>query len=414
LYAAGPGDVIGTYRHWAAGRDDPAQVAVTYSGQFYDFCREAGAFGYVISSNSRKEKIAEGNLIIEHRPTSFKRGPALLYHLGQIFYGLRLVWSAILFRADVVIVADNAHWFVLGLLPWFGIRVVPTLHCVLWPKHEGPIGALNRFIRKLNARFFRRSAAAVLSLSGDITEQVRPMLRGKDLPIIPFLPSYRLESFGEGFGPPANPPPFRVFFAGRIEKNKGVFDLLEIAKKFREDPKPVSKVLRRAGSDAEESGSSEYLRDRLGADVEFDLCGDGSQLEALRAEVGRAGLQNTFRLHGHSTRPLMMELYERCHAVIVPTTSDFVEGFNKVVAEGVLAGRPVITSSVCPALEYVRDAVLEVPPDQATAYGEAILQLKNNLSLYETKRLACQQVRSQFYDVKRGWKAAVSQIAKRD
>ena len=27
FYAAGPGDVIGTYRHWCEGRDDPHQVA---------------------------------------------------------------------------------------------------------------------------------------------------------------------------------------------------------------------------------------------------------------------------------------------------------------------------------------------------------------------------------------------------
>ena len=36
VYAAGPGDVVGTYRHWKEGRDDPSQVAITYSGQFYD------------------------------------------------------------------------------------------------------------------------------------------------------------------------------------------------------------------------------------------------------------------------------------------------------------------------------------------------------------------------------------------
>ena len=40
LYAAGPGDVIGTYRHWKEGRDDPSQIAITYSGQFYSLCKE--------------------------------------------------------------------------------------------------------------------------------------------------------------------------------------------------------------------------------------------------------------------------------------------------------------------------------------------------------------------------------------
>ncbi len=380
MYAAGPGDVIGTYRHWSAGRDDPAQVAVTYSGQFYDFCRETGAHGFVISTNGRREKVRGENLIIEHRPVWFARGPGPLYHLGQVLAGVRLVLSAILFRANVVVMAEGAHWFVLGILPRFGISVVPTLHCVLWPKTHPPQGRVNRFVWWLNSRFFRRHVSAILSLSTDITSQVLPMLNGKPVPIIPFLPTYRHESFGDGLGPPPAPPPFRLFFAGRIERNKGVFDLLDIARRFAKDGH---------------------------TDIEFDLCGDGSQLGTLRNAVAADGLQMRFRLHGHSTKAFMREMYERCHVVIVPTTSDFNEGFNKVVAEGVLAGRPVITSSVCPALEYVRDAVVEAPPDQPAAYGDAILKLSSDAGLYESKRLACGPVRRQFYDPNRGWKAAL-------
>jgi glycosyltransferase involved in cell wall biosynthesis len=104
----------------------------------------------------------------------------------------------------------------------------------------------------------------------------------------------------------------------------------------------------------------------------------------------------------------MREKYEQCHVVIVPTTTEFVEGFNKVVAEGVLAGRPVITSSVCPALEYVKDAVVEVPPDNAIAYGDAILQLKSDAVLYHAKRQGCASARAQFYDASHGWKVAVA------
>jgi glycosyltransferase involved in cell wall biosynthesis len=385
LYAAGPGDVIGTYRHWAAGRDDPAQVAVTYSSQFFDFCRENSASGFVISSHPRKEKVIAGNLRIEHRPIAFPRGPSLLYHFGKIWSGLKMVASAIGFKADVLIAADGVHWFVLGLLPCFGIKVVPTLHCVLWPKTRPPTGMIDRFFWILHRRVFRNRVMAVLSLSSDITQQLLPILKGKPLPIIPFLPSYRPDSFGEGFGPPPEDGKFRVFFAGRIEKNKGVFDLLEICRNFS-----------RRGL----------------TDIEFDLCGDGSQLESLRQAAAADGLADRFRLRGHTARPSMMELYEQCSAVIVPTTSEFVEGFNKVVAEGVLAGRPVITSSVCPALEYVKQAVVEVPPDQWQGYADAIEKLRSDRAFYEAKRVATRAVRAQFYDPNRGWKHAVTEAIK--
>ena len=45
-----------------------------------------------------------------------------------------------------------------------------------------------------------------------------------------------------------------------------------------------------------------------------------------------------------------------------------------VCAEAILAGRPVITSPVCPALDYVRDAAVEVSPDNIEQYCEAILE----------------------------------------
>ncbi|HZK81388.1 MAG TPA: glycosyltransferase family 4 protein [Humisphaera sp.] len=379
LYAAGPGDVIGTYRHWKEGRDDPSQVAVTYSGQFYSLCRELGASGYVISYCPRVERVVEAPFEIEHRPVRFGKGPGPLYHLGQLWYGLRLTISAIRFKADVAVVADGAHWFSLALLPLMGVKVVPTLHCVLWRKGQPPSGIVKRIVTMLDGWFFRNCTAGVLSLSKDITDQLSQLLKGKEKKVIPFLPIYRIESF-QGLGVPANPPPFRVFFAGRIERNKGVFDLLEIARRFKTDGR---------------------------LDIEFDLCGEGGALPELRQAVATADVAERFRLHGHVEKPKMRAMYDAAHVVIVPTTSDFIEGFNKVVAEAVLAGKPVVTSSVCPALEYVRDAVIEVPPDDVRAYGDAVLRLRNDPAFYESKRQGCIAAQPQFYDVSRSWGTAL-------
>lgn len=353
---------------------------MTYSGQFYSLCRERGARGYVISYCPRRERVKDGPFLIEHRPLRFGKGPGPLYHLEQVWYGLRLTMSAVRFRADVAVISGGAHWFALGLLPWLGVKVVPTLHCVLWRKGQPPRNRLGRIIRALNSRFFRNSTAAILSLSNDITEQVSELLRGTPKRIVSFLPTYRRESFAGIAAAPA-PPPFRVFFAGRIERNKGVFDLLEIARRF----------------------GAEGRRD-----IEFDLCGEGSALPELRREIERAGISVGFRCHGHVEKPRMRQMYADAHIIIAPTTSDFIEGFNKVVAEGVLAGKPVVTSSICPALEYVRDAVVEVPPDDVRAYGDAILRLREDSAFYESKCRGCASAQDQFYDASRGWAAALA------
>ncbi len=380
FYAAGPGDVVGTYRHWSAGRDDPSQVAMTYSGQFYELCARRGATGRVVSSNRNRLRLVDGRFNLEHRPIPFESGPSALYHAGQVWAAARLIASAVRFRAEVAVVANGScHWFPLLLLRAFGVKIVPSMHCVLWPKGKRR-GRLKRAISWLDGVFFKRGASAVLCLSRDIQEQLDAITGGGGARSFDFIPTYRVESFADLGAAPAASRPFRVFFAGRIEKNKGVFDLLEIAKRFARE------------------GRSE---------IEFDLCGDGSALPALRSAAEAAGVETRFRCHGHSTRPAMREMYRQCHVVIVPTTSDFIEGFNKVVAEGVLAGRPVITSNVCPALDVVGAGVVEVPVDDVTAYGNAILRLCDDRDLYEQKRLAALELRDPFHDQTRGWGAAL-------
>jgi glycosyltransferase involved in cell wall biosynthesis len=103
-------------------------------------------------------------------------------------------------------------------------------------------------------------------------------------------------------------------------------------------------------------------------------------------------------------------MYDRSHVVIVPTRSEFGEGFNQVTSEGILTGRPVITSSVCPAVEYVREAVVEVPPDDVRAYADAIVQLATDRDFYREKQGACAAAQEQFYDDQRSWGAVVRSI----
>src|SRR5207237_5233242 len=135
----------------------------------------------------------------------------------------------------------------------------------------------------------------------------------------------------------------------------------------------------------------------------FDLCGSGTAMPELRKRAEAAGVAERFRCHGHQSRAFMRDMFARAHVVIVPTTSDFIEGFNQVVAEGVLSGRPVITSDVCPALDYVRDAVVEVPPDDVQGYYDAILKLCDDLPFYQAKTAACYAAQGQFYDPEKSW-----------
>jgi glycosyltransferase involved in cell wall biosynthesis len=379
LYLAGPGDVIGTYRHWRENRDDPSQIAVTYSGQFYGVCREMGYEAIVVSSHPRREKIIDEQFEIEHRPLAVRgwRGP--FYHLGQYLFHTRMAWLAMRRGCDVIVAVAGSHLTPFSLATARGTRLVLSEHAVLWPKHRRP-GGLARIVQFFDRNVFRHKCAAIVSISDDISQQIDELTGGIHPKIDAFLPTYRRETF-DGIAPPDHAQrPFRILFAGRIEATKGALELVEIAHR-----------LVAAGR----------------RDIVFDVAGDGNALAEMRRMIGAKNLSDIVRFHGYCLRPQLTELLGKCHAVIVPTTTEFAEGFNKVVAEAVLARRPFITSSVCPALAYVHGAGIEVAPDDIDGYVSATLKLADDASFYHECRAACERIREQFLDESRSWAAAL-------
>lgn len=383
LYAAGPGDVSGTYDYWIKGEEDPSQVAITYSGQFYNICRELDAQAYVISYHKDKKIVHDGQFTIEHRPIPLYNLSGIFYHLGYVWYGLGLVVCAVRFKANVAVVMNGTtHWFILPILSWFGVKIIPSLHCVLQCKYIPP-SKTQQLILRLSRHLFAKSSTAILVVSDEIAEQVSQITNGQHRPILRSSPIYRRTQFEGIDAPDSSRSPFRVLYVGRIESNKGVFDLLEIAKRFIREER---------------------------ADFRFDLCGSGSMLESLRLAAKEAEIDSYFVCHGHLNKPEMRQMYSQTHVVIVPTKTDFIEGFNNVVVEGILANRPVITSAVCPALSDVKAAVVEVPPDDIKAYGDALIRLRDDLEFYEQKRQNCLALQEKFYDLSQGWGAKLKSI----
>ena len=383
LYAAGPGNVIGTYNHWVKGEDDPSQVAITYSSQFFEVCHQLDAQAYVISSNENEQLLHEGRFTIEHRPIPLSKASGILYHLGQLWYGLKLIATAIRFQANVALVANGTtHWFVLSLLPLLGVQTIPSLHCVLWHKYIPP-SKTQKLLLSLGRNLFQRKSAAILVVSDEIAAQVAELSKGHHPPILRSFACYRRSQFAGIEEANIHSSPFRVLFVGRIESNKGVFDLLEIAKRFVSEGRE---------------------------DIKFDICGNGSALESLRLAAKLAQVDSIFICHGHCNKPKIRQMYSQAQVVIVPTRKDFIEGFNKVAVEGILSGRPVVVSKVCTDLSYLLEAVVEVTPDDTKAYGDALLKLRDDREFYEQKRRGCLALQEEFYDTSRSWGAKLKSI----
>jgi glycogen synthase len=375
FYACVIGDVLGTFQEWRQGRADESRVAVTSSSQFFDMCRALGRPGVAASvSGTPSVTKGDGFTIIMQPKVGFPKG--IKFHLAMLRRSFALLREIRRSGATDVIAQDGAgYWFPLALLPR-RVRLFVAVHTVLWHEGQRP-GVLRRLVLALEGRFLRRRSAGALVVSDAIGRQIAQLAQGSDLPIRRFQPVYEARNFADVA--PADPTrrPFRIMFAGNMESNKGIFDMVDLTKALLAE----------------------------GRDVLVTMCGSGSQLEALRARVASEALEDRIALPGYQVREQMIAHLVAAHCVIVPTRSSFVEGFNKVVVEAVLAGRPVVTSRVCPALERVAAAAMEAQPDDVPSYVDAVRRLMDDPALYREKVAASRMLAASFTDREQGFGA---------
>lgn len=369
-YEAGPGDVAGTFHHWERGAADPSQIATTYSSQFFDACRALGLSAFVSSTCSRVERIERDWITIDQRPTRAINLPKVGYYAQLAGGCLRNMGEIASSRCDTALLLTNPMSALYSVLPLFGVRVFTSLHASFDQElADRPAKLPHRLLMQLTGQLFlRRATSAIMAVSPLVLRQAS---RYASCPGIVFRPHYAQDAFHDTPPPAHDQKPFRALYSGRVELNKGVLDLVQAASILARD----------------------------GGDFFFDIAGDGSALEEMHAHVRASGLQSRFAFHGHCTSDKLAGLFAQCHAVIVPTRSDFHEGLNKVVVESVLSGRPAVVSSVCPALEYFPEALLVVPPDRADCYADALRNLAEQPDVYRRAQGACARLAQEYREL---------------
>ena len=377
-YLSGPCDAPAVHAEWS-GRQQQHYFGTNYMKQFLQLCEDLDAESYVITNLPGRYKQCQiGRFIFDNHPNpSGLRG--ILWHLAFLPWFARVVPKIIRFKPDVLIATANPdYWFLLFPLRRFSIPIIPSFHAVLWRKY-GPRKLSSRILWQLNRLFIMKNLKTVVVTSNDIARQLRDLL-GPDMSgiyVARHLPSYPTSQFASMPSPDLGTrPPFRVIFMGRIETDKGIYDIVEVARRL----------------EAERKGM-----------FHFDICGDGSELVNLRRRVVDLNLQDIISCHGYCNAAKAADLLGLSHASMVPTRSDCQAGFEMVCAEAILANRPLITSAVCPALEDVRAASIEVQPDNVDQYYQAILKLNDDPQLFASKQAACAALHEPFYNPENSW-----------
>lgn len=380
-YIAGPGDVIDAYHHWEKSQVDPTEVSMTYSGQFYSVTRRLGLSAYVISSHARPDHFNNEWLTIVYK-SKFSLGyNGVIYHLREIAYIIWLMSKVIHYRADLVVVSNIDHWWLLSFLKLASIEIVPSLHCTFWPKKHRPVILKQKFIYWLNGIFWRFIPSATICISPECERQVLEIANNKvHGPLLQARPLYH-----QGYLDTIAPinwkiKPFKILYAGRMERNKGIFDLIEVMARLE----------------------LEYPGQFV-----IEVCGDGQHTIEFCQEIDRRRFDNRIFFLGKLDHEQMYSAYARAHAIIVPTRAEFAEGLNKVVVEGVLAGRPVIVTDICPAAEVLPNSVIIVGSGDIDAMVLGLTKLAMDFSFYQEKCAFSKHESAPFYDPQQSWGGAL-------
>jgi glycogen(starch) synthase len=370
LFCEGPGDIVASYASWKLGIDHPSETSLTYSGQFFEFCRLENLTFHAVSYCIRAETVVDEMSTVSNLPRRNFRIPKIGYELTVFLYALRLLMLALRERPKMIYIDSGVtDWAYLPLLWLSGAKIVPILHNALWPEGFRPTGLGARLRHAVYRFVWQHCIWHTLAVSAACSRQVTAI--AGPVPVTLFKASFPAATFQKIPAPKDHASKsFRVMFAGRIEENKGVFDVLSIAEKL--------------------------------PDIEFTLCGDGCALDEVRRQAG-----SNVTITGRLNRAELVACYLETHIVIVPTRSTFAEGFAMVVAEAILLLRPVVTSPVVPASEVLTGAIMLARTDDARSYAEAIRGIQMDEQLYLDLVANARRLRPSILDESTGFLAAL-------
>lgn len=390
FFAMGPGDIVQDERNHQEARTKPqpacaaGETSITFSGQLVRLLEARGHKAVLVSSHARADVLDTGRITLINLPRKPDGLRGLRFYWSRIVYGWRLARMARRSGAALAIVdSGTTVSFALWFFRLHGIRVAVNFHNVRWAQGFAPTDHIGRTVRAFDSFFFRHGATAALGCSPACADQARA--DGADtLPYYGWTAQYS----AAGFPAPAEATvqaggPLQLVFAGRVEQNKGVFDLIEIAR---------------------------GLRDRQMEDAHIMICGTGSALDALREAVAASDVRDMITIRGRLERTDLLAAYAQSSLVIVPTRSDFTEGMPLVCAEAMLALRPVLASKVTNAIPVLGAAMLEATPNDPASYVTEIVRFASDPVLRARLEQATITVRRQFLDRERSYAAAIDAL----
>jgi glycosyltransferase involved in cell wall biosynthesis len=238
---------------------------------------------------------------------------------------------------------------------WLFVPVCNQIICIhhntLWPLQKRSNSIFARFVSILDAIFLKKCADAHLVVSERIAQQLSVKGIATPATITRFKPLFNATVFRQ----PAHEKPRRkgelhLLYSGRIERDKGVLDLLM---------------------------AMNWLRQHTDCQIRLVIAGTGSFEQAARDFCKESGIDSQVIFTGQISGEILQRHYAEADLLVAPTQSTFSEGYAMVIPEAILAGTGAIASTVVPAADDFSACILTVEADNYDMLGKTILSTIN-------------------------------------
>jgi len=115
-----------------------------------------------------------------------------------------------------------------------------------------------------------------------------------------------------------------LIFIGNIIKTKGIYELINAVK----------------------------IMIKSGENLHLHIVGNGPELDNIKALIVKHGLQESVTVHGTVNHHQVVDLLQKCHALVLPS---YQEGVPNVIMEALACGVPVVATKVGGIPEVVND-----------------------------------------------------------
>lgn len=374
-FLGGPGDVYGSFIRWRSGKHEDRVPVLAYSTQFYSLCSALGAEALVMVEQDLPAEAGDR----QFRFTTVARRRAargLAWHQAEHDYARRLVAAIRDWRPDIIIVGGDLKPWAYPRLARIG-RVILTIHNAFWAMGRRPKGLRQRLHQVMLSRTLSVASGAVCT-SAECARQLKA-LAGDIGPVEVEMP----QILASQLAPMRKRNRARkLLFLGRIEVNKGVFDLLS---------------------------AFEGLAQRFG-DARLVMAGSGSADHALRSAAAAHPAADRIEVPGLLDGQGVHDALKQTDLLVCPTRSDFNEGLALVVMEAAAQGVPSVASSVVPAVELAKGACITFPADDLAALHAAIARLMDDDAAYQELVGATGAIRPAMLDRSAGWGGCLARV----